>query len=136
MKLLDCFPKVVRGPFVPVIPAFQIESICIRIAGIAPGQLSLFFTAQLRPQPFGNFARDLLLHGERVGEFAVVLLAPKLLVIAHVQLLRANHQIVAALQHPAGQDSAHAQVASGLQRIDVFPFVLKDGAARADAQTW
>src|SRR5205807_7656691 len=84
LELLHRFPEVLHSPLVPVITPSQIELISFWVTGIAFLQLLLFFTAKLCAQPLRYLPRDLLLHGECVANLAVVLLAPKLLVVAHV----------------------------------------------------
>ena len=134
MELLHRFPEVLHSPLVPVITPSQIELISFWVTGIAFLQLLLFFTTKLRAQPLRYLPRDLLLHGERVGNFAVVLLAPKLLVVAHVNQSGANGQVVAALQNSARQDRTHAQILARRKRLDLFCLVTSDRRAGDHSQ--
>ena len=60
----------------------------------------------------------------------MVLLAPELLVIAHVQQLSADRETIATLKDAARQHGAHAQLFPGRHGIGLFPLVAKDRAAR------
>ncbi len=95
------------------------------LSGKPPLAETNLFTAQLWSQPRGNYLSDLLLHGERVSSFAVVLLAPELLVVAHVDQFRAHDEVVTALEYSASQHGAHAQLVTGRERIGVFALKAK-----------
>src|SRR5439155_5105134 len=66
---------------------------------------------------------------EHIGELAVVLLSPELFVLPHVHQLRADSQILAALQDTPRDYRAHPQGLSGAQRVARFPLIVKNGTA-------
>src|SRR5262249_39556147 len=103
----------------------QIELVGFRIGGLTLCHLPLLFAAQLWSQSLGDFAGDLLLHGECISSSTAVLLAPELFVIAHVHQFRAHDEVVTALEHAASQHSAHAQLLTGREWIAVFALVAK-----------
>src|SRR2546422_9155015 len=61
-------------------------------------------------------------------------IAPKLLVVSHVNQLHADGYVVSCLQESAAKHSAHSEFFAYSQRIYLGAFVVKDCAARTDSK--
>jgi len=78
--------------------------------------------------------RDFVLHGQNVGELAVVLVAPQVVIVAGVDELGADDELIAVL-HDASRDHAfYLQVVRHHLRIDVATLVVEDRRTRHHRQ--
>ncbi len=126
--------KPLRGPLVPVKAALEIKLIRFRVLRGAFCQPGLFFSRQPQSQLLRDFLRDIFLHGQDVGDRAIVLRAPELRAFLSVHKLRLDDQRVAALQQPAGENGADAELLAHFLRVGLFPLVAEHRAARHHAQ--
>src|SRR5262249_18792979 len=84
-----------------------------------------FGTRQGRLYGGGYPRRDLVLHGEYVGEIAVVALGPDVGSIRRVEHLAGDAHAAASLAQAALEDVAHTQVRADLFKIDRFALIRK-----------
>ena len=70
------------------------------------------------------------MHREDVREAPVIPLAPDVAVVAHVDKLGADRQIVAMLNHASGEHALNLEISPCCLRIGLLPFVAKHGVAR------
>jgi hypothetical protein len=82
----------------------------------------------------GDAARDFVLHGEDLGELAVVALRPEVRAGAGIDELRRDPHALARLAHAAFEHVAHAELARGLLHVDGPAFVDKARVARDDEE--
>jgi len=74
---------------------------------------------------------DLVLHGEYVGELAVVSLRPEMTAGGDVVELSGDAHAIAALAHAAFQDIAHAELLGDLPEMD-GPALVDEGGVAGD----
>ena len=77
---------------------------------------------------------DLVLHGEDVGDVAVVALGPQMAAGGDIVELRGNAHLVAAPAHAAFDDVAHAEIMRDLVDVDRAALVDKRRVARDDEE--
>ena len=77
---------------------------------------------------------DLVLHGEHVGETAVVTLGPQMAVGVDVVELRGDAHAIADLAHAAFEHVAHAEVGGDLPQVYRFALVHERRVARDDEE--
>src|SRR5215475_10992394 len=126
----DALPHAFASALVPVVTPLQVKLISFVILRIAFGQLALLVAVQTQPQRLGYLAGDLLLHGQQVGERALIAFAPELRAGGGIHQLNVDDQPVAQALHAACDYRAYLQRLAHLTRIDFAPFVGKDDAAR------
>ena len=118
------------GAFVPVVAAFHVKLIGLRILRALLGDLLFFRAAQFRAQFVRDIARDLLLQGDDVGGFALVLLAPDFGVVLHAGEVGADLDACprAARLVPVSRASTVKSLPI-LLNVNIFAFVAEDGVA-------
>src|SRR5262249_26059496 len=127
---LNPLPHPSPSPLVPLVTPFQLKLLGFVILRIGFGQLALLVAAQTQPQRLCDLAGDLLLHGQQVGERALIAFAPELRAGGGIHQLNVYDQPVAQALNAAGDYRAYLQRLAHLTRIDFAPFVGKDDAAR------
>src|SRR5262249_19034048 len=127
---LDAFTHAFGGALCPVVTALEVKLIGFGVLRVAFGQLALLVAAQTQLQRVGYLARNLLLHGQQVGERALIPLAPELRAGGGVHQLNVDDQPIAQALSAAGDHRPHLERLAHLTRINFAPFVSEDNAAR------
>src|SRR6202011_5395934 len=86
--------------------------------------------------PSRNCAGDILLHGENIGELAIVLITPQIAIGAGVDEFSTDNKLISALHDAAGDDALHFQVVRHGLRVYITPFVMEDGRAGHHRKIW
>src|SRR6202012_5956690 len=107
------------------IPAAQIRLIRLGGRAGAPREHRLLAAGQPQPQSRGDLLSEVALHGENVGDLAVVLLAPHLPPLLHVGERGAEDEGIAARDQLAGYDATDVEVFADRERIDVLALVAE-----------
>ena len=87
LEIVDPLRKAFFRPLVPVIAPFEIELVSFGTFRVGFGQSLLLCPCQLECQPLGDFLGNILLDGENIREFPVVLAAPDVVFIAREAML-------------------------------------------------
>ena len=120
---------------VPQVPALEIELIRLAVLRGSVREAFPLGGVQLDPQSRDDFARNVLFHGEDVGEFPRVFLAPQLAIGSRIHEFGLDVQRVVALQDGSREQHSHTQLAHRALQIDFRAFVSEGCAARHDAQS-
>ena len=94
----------------PILPRHQIEVVGLGVVRAALLDRLLLFRQQLELQRRDDRLRDLVLHGEDVGEVAVVALGPDVAAACAVDQLGGDPHPVPGLAHAAFQHVADAEL--------------------------
>src|SRR6266496_1006808 len=97
LKVPDPLLDVLPGPLVPVVATLEIQGVGFGVFGIAFCQPLLLLPGQALPKLPGDVPGNLFLHGEDVRESLVVLLPPKVRILASVHQLRTDRERVPSL---------------------------------------
>ena len=74
LERLNPLAKSFCAPFLAVITALEEKLVRLSVLGVAFGWAAPF--AEGCPQTLGNFTRDLVLHTEQIGKFAIIMISP------------------------------------------------------------
>src|SRR3984893_970015 len=88
--------KAVGCPFVPVIPALQVKLVSLDVLGITFGKRLFLLPGQSQAYLPGHILRNIFLHRKKIGELAIVLLAPEVAVVPSIHQLAADQKTVTA----------------------------------------
>ena len=133
-EVLTRSPAVVRAAPGTMQPTLQEQLVGPGVGALLGGQPLLLAGGEAYPQLVGDLAGDLRLHREDVGRLPTVLLAPDLSLVARVDQLHADREVLAVLQEFARHDAAHTQCARHLQGVGVLALVPHGGGVRDDLQ--
>lgn len=86
------------------------------------------------PQLGRHGAGDIVLDGQDIGELAVVLIAPEIMICVGVDEFGADDELIAALHDASGDHAIDFQIAGDGLRIEIMPLVAKDGGAGHNGQ--
>ena len=112
LQVFDRFLVAVDRSLIPVVASLQIELIRFGIFGLPPHRPFLFLARYADPKRLENLGRDFLLHCENIGHRPVVLPAPQLRAVRHVDQIRLDDQDIPARADATGNDGADIEVAS------------------------
>ena len=134
MKVTQRFVLAGARELQKVITAFQIKLISLAVGGLAARELLLLFAAQAHAHLLRDVAHDVVLHGQQIGELALILFAPQARAVARVGDFDADEQLVADFLYAPAHHGAHFQFLACLHRIDDTPLISEHRAARHHAQ--
>src|SRR5260370_40979541 len=80
LEIVPPFVQSLRRALVPVVAALAVELVSLGIGGPPGIQFGLLLAGAPLAETRGDFSRNLALHAERVGQVAVILLAPQVAV--------------------------------------------------------
>src|SRR5215469_8610005 len=106
---------------VPPEATLQIILICLRIRSIAFRHSLLVFARQPHAERSRHFFREVSLQRKDVGSLATVLIAPDVTVIASVNQLGADLQIISALHDSAFEHGANTELSADCLRVRILP---------------
>src|SRR5262249_44743400 len=89
---------------------------------------------ELETQHVHNLTRDFFLDGGNVGEIAIVLFSPYMMVVTRIRQLDADDQVTSSFRVFAGQNGSYLEFTAKRSRIDFSASVPDDGTSGYDFQ--
>jgi hypothetical protein len=121
---------------IPGEPTPEVEVVGLEVLRRHRGQRIAFADSQLDPERLDDRPRDLLLHGEDVGQLAVIGLRPELVPILHTHELGRDPQAIAAPPHAALEHGADIQTPPHLPHVGVSALELEGGGPGGDPKAF
>src|SRR5205807_6228296 len=109
LEILDGILVALDRALVPVVTALQVQLVRLGIVRVTLRDALLVRAAEARPKFVENLVRDLILYGQKVRLWTIVLATPELRALGDVHQLRADHQTVVARGNLAGDQRPHIQ---------------------------
>ena len=131
-KFLQCLLQIYCCPAIPVVASLQIGLVSLITVGVLSCRTRGGVTREFQLKLFRDRRRYFTLGRKQVRHLPLELLTPKCLVVANVDKVDADGQVVAPLHHAAGHHRIDTQVASDLFGIDILTLVAKGRTSRAD----
>ena len=125
----NCSLDVGASALVPVITAFHVKLIGLWVLCALLGDLLFFSSAQFGAQLVRDVAGYLLLQGDDVRGFALIVLAPDFGVVLNAGEVGADLDRVPVLHHPAGEQGIDGQLLPDLLDVNILALVAEDGVA-------
>src|SRR5438309_7650645 len=115
----------------PEVAALEIKLVSLRVLCVLLGHAVLLRAGKPYAELSGDLLGNVSLYSQQVSDLALILLAPELFVVAHVQQLCADGQTVATLHDSTCQHRAHTQLFPHRHRVRLLSCITKDGTTRA-----
>ena len=124
------------GAAVELLLGFEVEAICVWIAGAGVAHFGLGVGARMNLQLAGDVTSDVALHLGDVRHFAFVMRAPHFRAVRGVDEIGLHGDRVAMLGDAAHQDRADVELFADFLRIVFAIFETEDGAAGHHFYVW
>ena len=117
IEVVDRFPQIVRGAFVPEEPAFEVKLVGFRILRRLFRYRGFLRAGESCLQRLGDSFRNLAFDREHIGQFSIVSVGPKMRVGQRVDQLHIHAHLIVRLLHAALQDVRHAKFPRDIAQI-------------------